>query len=310
MTVTESTASRGIELLGVTKSFGSNHVLTDVTAHLPADRIYGLLGANGVGKTTLMSLITNHAFRSSGSILVDGDDPDENAAVRERMCFVREDQKYNDAFSVKDILRVAPAFYPSWASETADRLSERFRLPLTTKSKRLSRGQRSALAIVVTLASRAAYTFLDEPYLGLDASARTIFYEELVAEYAAHPRTVLLSTHLIDEAAPLLEEVLILDQGRIVLQTDIDEASRGSFVVRGRESDVLDFVGGRALLTQRRLGGLLSVTVRGELNNEEHRRADELRLSVEPTSLQEFVAALGIHALDQSAPQNQTEKAS
>ncbi len=79
-------------------------------------------------------------FRSSGSILVDGDDPDENAAVRERMCFVREDQKYNDAFSVKDILRVAPAFYPSWASETADRLSERFRLPLTTKSKRLFLG--------------------------------------------------------------------------------------------------------------------------------------------------------------------------
>ena len=304
-------AHDGIELTAVTKNFGSHRVLTGVTAHLPAGRIYGLLGANGVGKTTLMSLITTHAFRTGGSILVDGEDPVENAAILQRMCFVREDQRYNDAFSVRDILAVAPAFYPTWSSEVADRLTERFRLPMRTRSKKLSRGQRSALAITIALASRAAYTFLDEPYLGLDASSRAIFYEELVGEYAVHPRTVILSTHLIDEAAALMEEVLILDEGRIVLQTGIEEASRGSFIVRGREAEVRTLVADREILPERRLGGLLSVTVRGELREDDHELAEELRLSLEAASLQDFVAALGIHSLDRATDRPETlEKAS
>ena len=164
----------GISLNHVTKNFGRKQVLTDVTADLPAGRIYGLLGSNGVGKTTLMSLICGHQFRTGGHILIDGIDPVENPLVLQRTCFVHEDQLYNDAFSVRDILAVIPAFYPTWSAETADRLVTRFRLPLDTKSKKLSRGQRSALAITLSLASRAAYTFLDEPYLGLDASSRSI----------------------------------------------------------------------------------------------------------------------------------------
>lgn len=309
----------GITLRHVTKSFGTTEVLTDVCATLAPGRIYGLLGANGTGKTTLLACIAGHTFASGGEIRIDGRDPREHAPTLSRLCFVREDQAYNDAFTVADILAVMPAFYPDWDLETATRLVRRFRLPWRTRSKKLSRGQRSALAIVLALASGAAYTFLDEPYLGLDPTARGIFYDELLAAYAAShdraddprpgrvaapaPRTFVMSTHLIDEAADLMEEVLVLDRGEIVLQADVDDARRTAFVARGLDAEVKALGVGRELLSSRRLGGITSATIRGELSAQDRRRANEARVSIEPASLQELVAAIGLHGgTDQLAP--------
>lgn len=298
----------GIRLEGVAKTFGRNQVLRDVTADLPAGRIYGLLGSNGVGKTTLMSLICGNAFLTGGRILIDGEVPLENADILQRICFVREDQRYNDMFSVDQILDVAEHFYPSWSPDTAARLGQRFRLPRRTRSKKLSRGQRSALAITIALASRAPYTFLDEPYLGLDASARSIFYDELLVEYAAQPRTVIMSTHLIDEAADLMEEVIVLENGIVALQADVEQARHSAFVVRGRESEVAALVGAREVLTQRRLGSIVSTTVRGEASASDRALAQRSALRLEPASLQDFVAALGIHALDAEHPGSATSR--
>lgn len=283
----------GIHLQQVSKAFGSTEVLTDVSAYLPPDRIYGLLGANGVGKTTLMSVICNHTFRSGGTVLIDGADPAENAEVLARTCFIREDQPYNDAFKVRDVLEAVPWFYPNWDAALAERLVDRFRLPHRTTCKKLSRGQRSALAIVISLAARAPYTFLDEPYLGLDASARTIFYDELLLAYAEHPRTIVMSTHLIDEAAGLMEEVLVLDGGRIVLRADADEARASAFIARGLDTAVTAFVGDREVLSERRLGRILSLTVRGTLTGHEQERARASNIALEGASLQDLVAALG-----------------
>ncbi len=308
----------GITLRGLTKNYGATEVLTDVTATLTPGRIYGLLGANGTGKTTLLACIAGHTFRTGGEILIDGQDPREHAPTLARLCFVHEDQAYNDAFSVADILAVMPAFYPDWDPDTATRLVRRFRIPRRTRSRKLSRGQRSALAITLALASGAAYTFLDEPYLGLDATARGIFYDELLAAYAASheqaasgasaPRTFVMSTHLIDEAAELIEEVLVLEGGRIVLQADVDDARRTAFLARGFEADVLALAVGREVLSTRRLGGILTATIRGDLSVDDRRCATEARVSIEPTTLQELVAAIGQHGeSDQPAPHYATE---
>lgn len=302
--MTETTT--GIRLDAVTKRFGSKEVLRGVTADLSAGRIHGLLGSNGVGKTTLMSLICGHAFRSAGGIFIDGEDPVENARILQRTCFVHEDQRYHDAFTAGQILAVVPHFYPHWSNEVAARLVERFRLPLTTRSKKLSRGQRSALAVTIALSSRAEYTFLDEPYLGLDAASRAIFYEELLTEYAAHPRTVVMSTHLIDEAADLMEEVIVLEEGRVALQADVDEARRSAFVVRGLAAQVRALAGSRDMLTERHLGGIVSATVRGQITAADRELARRTHLALEPASLQDFVAALGIHALERVDPAPRT----
>ncbi|MDN5699764.1 MAG: ABC transporter ATP-binding protein [Kocuria sp.] len=292
------TGQQGIQIRNLNKSFGKKHVLKDITVDFAPNRVHGLLGANGVGKTTLMAVILNHKFRSSGEVLIDGEDPRENAKVLERTCFIHEDQKFHDDDTPTSLLRILPRFYPEWDAALAERLASRFRLPMGTRTVKLSRGQRSALAIVIGLASRAPYTFMDEPYLGLDPAHRSLFYEEFAREIAEHPRTVILSTHLIDEVSDLLENVVMLEDGQVTLNADIDHARDSAFVLRGLEPVVRELVGERQVFREHRLGNILSVTVDGSATDDDHRRAAQSNVSVEPVTLQELVAARGMRGMD------------
>jgi ABC-type multidrug transport system ATPase subunit len=132
-------------------------------------------------------------------------------------------------------------FYPDWSQELADSLIEDFRLPLKRKVRRLSRGMRSAVGIVIGLAARAEVTLFDEPYAGLDPVARQLFYDRLLADYAEHPRTILLSTHLIDEVAGLLERAMVIDRGAIVLDAATDDLRGAATSVSGRAISVAEF---------------------------------------------------------------------
>jgi ABC-2 type transport system ATP-binding protein len=284
----------GITITGLSKSFGRTEVLHEIDLHLPPDRVYGLLGSNGVGKTTLMSIICHHIFPSSGQVLIDGQPPAENAGVLERTCFIHEDQRWNDDFTLDILLRVAPGFFARWSSATAENLVGRFKLPRRTKLKKMSRGQRSALAITISLASRAPYTFLDEPYLGLDAGARSIFYTELLNEISEVPRTVIMSTHLIDEAASLMEDIILMRNGRLAMHADVDSITSQVSIVRGLGDDVDRLIGGLEVLSRQSMGRIESAMVRGLAGGEAHHRADELHVSIEPAGLQELVAALGV----------------
>ena len=292
------TDGQGIRIRNLNKSFGKKHVLRDITVDFAPGRVHGLLGANGVGKTTLMSVILDHKFRSSGEVLIDGEDPRENARLLERTCFIHEDQKFHDDDTPASLLRILPTFYPAWDTELAERLASRFKLPMSTRTTKLSRGQRSALAIVISLAARAPYTFMDEPYLGLDPGHRALFYEEFARALAEHPRTVILSTHLIDEVSDLLENVVMIEDGRVTVDADIDDAMDRAFVLRGLEPVVRDVVGTRRVLREHRLGNILSVTVDGTATAEDRRRAEAANISVEPVTLQELVAARGMRGTD------------
>jgi ABC-2 type transport system ATP-binding protein len=149
----------------------------------------------------------------------------------------------------------------------------------------------SAVGIVIGLASRAPLTIFDEPYLGLDAVARQLFYDRLVADYAEHPRTVLLSTHLIEEIGDLLEHVLVLDHGRLLLSEDADTARESAVTVSGPADLVASFARGRRVLHTETLGGLQRSMVRTE-GSQDRSAARSLGLAVEPTSLQQYVVAL------------------
>lgn len=278
----------------MSKSFGRTEVLHSIDLQLPPNQVYGLLGSNGVGKTTLMSIICNHIFPTSGEVLIDGRHPAENAEILERTCFIHEDQRWHDDFTLDILMRVAPRFFARWSAQTAETLAERFRLPRRIRLKKMSRGQRSALAITISLASRAPYTFLDEPYLGLDPSARSIFYSELLQEIFEVPRTVIMSTHLIDEAASLMEDVILMRQGHVEMHADVDSITSQSFTVRGLSADVAQVVAGLEVLSRKSMGRIESTMVRGNLNGQAHRRAEELHVSIEPAGLQDLVAALGV----------------
>lgn len=189
------------EVQGLTKSFGDVTVVHDVSFTLEANKIYGLLGRNGAGKTTIMHMLTAQLFPTSGELLVFGEAPYENNRVLSKICFIKESQKYPDSFRVIDVIELCPSIFPNWNQELASKLLNDFNLPLTRRIKKLSRGMLSSVGIVIGLASRAPLTIFDEPYLGLDAVARNLFYDRLIEDYAEHPRTIVLSTHLIDEVS-------------------------------------------------------------------------------------------------------------
>jgi len=262
--------------------------LDDVSVDIEAGSITGLLGRNGAGKTTLLRILAGQEFPSSGSVSVLGGPPAENDHVLRRMAFVREDQAYPD-FEVRHALRAASWFYPNWDGDLADSLLADFALPPGRAVNKLSRGMRSALGIVIGLAARAEVTLFDEPYAGLDAVARQVFYDRLLADYAECPRTILLSTHLIDEAAALFESVVVIDQGRVVLAAAADGLRGVATTVSGPVLAVDEFTAGRPVWNRRRLGSQASVVTVGQLDADRRARARSLGLDLAPLTLQQLV---------------------
>jgi ABC-2 type transport system ATP-binding protein len=281
-----------IEVQNLTKRYRDKRALDDVSLSLEPGAIYGLLGRNGAGKTTLMSILTAQNFETSGSVRVFGEHPYENARVLGRICFVREGQKYPDDATPRHAFSAARLFFPHWDQMLADRLTAEFQLPLKQRIKKLSRGQLSAVGVIIGLASRAELTFFDEPYLGLDAVARQIFYDRLLEDYAEHPRTVILSSHLIDEVSNLIEKVIVIDNGRIILNEDTDAVRDRAVTVVGDAARVDAWAAGREVLHREALGRVASVTTLGELSAAERAEVAAAGLDLAPVSLQQLVVRL------------------
>ena len=277
-----------IEVSNLSKRFGNVTAVKDVSFTVEENRIYGLLGRNGAGKTTLMQLLTGQDFATEGSIRVFGESPVENATVLQKVCFIKESQKYPDDFHVKHVFRSAPWFFEHWDQDFAEQLIEDFRLPTNRRIKKLSRGQLSSVGVIVGLASRAPLTFFDEPYLGLDAVARQVFYDRLLEDYSEHPRTVILSSHLIDEVSNLLEHVLVIDEGRMIIDSPADELRGTVTNVVGAASAIDAFVAKREVLHREGIGGLASVTVEA-LSAADKAAAQKAGLELSPVSLQQLI---------------------
>jgi ABC-2 type transport system ATP-binding protein len=277
-----------IEVTGLSRRFGSLAAVDDVSFTVEAGRIYGLLGRNGAGKTTLMQLVTGQDFATAGSIRVFGENPVENARVLRDVCFIKESQKYPDDFKVKHVLKSAPWFFRNWDAEFAEQLVADFRLPADRRIKKLSRGQLSAVGVIVGLASRAPLTFFDEPYLGLDAVARQLFYDRLLEDYAEHPRTVILSTHLIDEVSNLLEHVLVIDDGRIIIDESAESLRGSAQTVVGGKGAVDAFVQGRKVVHREGIGGIATATLES-LDRADRQAALDAGLELTAVSLQQLI---------------------
>ena len=284
----------GIEIQNLTVRYpGDVTAIDDLTLKLEGGKIYGLLGRNGSGKTTLMSLIAAFRRVTEGTVLVDGREPFENEELTQHICLVRDSgDVVVDGDSVQGILRRARRFRPNWDDQFAQRLLDTFQLPSKRGVAKLSRGQRSALGITVGLASRAPLTMLDEAYLGMDAPSRYAFYDILLEDYIENPRTIILSTHLIEEVGRLFEEVVIIDRGRLVVHDDTDSLRMRGAAVVGPAVAVDDFTTGMTILGEQRLGGTKSVTVYGEIDPDARAVAADWGLELSPVALQDLFVHL------------------
>lgn len=278
--------------------FAGAPALDRLDLRLAPGKIHGLLGRNGSGKSTLAATLAGFRRPDEGRVLIEGGDlgtaaePYENAVVISRICLIRESGDLVASAAVKHVLGLAASLRPYWDSDLAGDLLDRFEVPTNKKVHKLSRGKKSALGVVLGLASRAPLTIFDETYLGMDVPSRNLFYDALLADYAEVPRTIVLSTHLVSEVSPMLEEVVILDNGRLVTQSPVDALrGRGASIV-GPTAVVDDFTAGFTVLAEERLGGTKSATVLGDLDPDLLAQAGAAGLEIGPVGLQDLFVHL------------------
>lgn len=277
-----------VETRDLGKIFGKTIALDGVSVALPENKIYGLLGRNGAGKSTLLKLLTGQLFPTTGDIKIFGESPYENANALSKICIVRETGTFLKDMKARDALKVASSYYPNWDWGLAERLVKAFKLDLKKNYKSLSLGMKSQLGIIVGLASRASLTIFDEPYIGLDAPGRQLFYDLLLEEYMEQPRTFILSTHLIDEVANLFEKVIILEQGSVKLMDETDNIKEKAFFISGPQGEVENKVKGKQVIYRDTLGKKTVVGIYDPLTPEELSFMEAAGLEISPMPLQKL----------------------
>jgi len=282
-----------IEVTGLRKRFGDTTALADVSFSLSGNKIVGLLGRNGAGKTTLLSILAAYERPNAGTVTVDGEPVFENAAATAKICLVRgTGDATTPRMKVRDQVDVARRLRPGMDGGFLADLLARFEVPTNKPAKALSQGKRCALGVAMGLASRAPVTIFDESYLGLDAPSRYLFYDALLADVLEHPRTVIISTHLIEEVAALFEDVLILDEGKLLLHEEADTLREAGAAVTGDAALVDSFTIGLDVLSEKTLGRTKSTTVYGPLDDDRRARAREAGLDLDPVALQDLFVHL------------------
>lgn len=245
-----------IQVKDLTVQFGHFIALDQISVSFGENRIYGLLGRNGAGKSTLLNTIGNRIFPKEGSVIIDGENGQENDRAQGKIYYMGEKNIYPDGTTVRKMFGWSRDFYPDFDMEYANSLAERFGLDRKKRLKSLSTGYLTIAKLIAALASKAPYTFFDEPVLGLDANHRELFYRELIRHYSAFPRTIVLSTHLIEEISDLIEQVVIIKNGKILLDRPVEEVRGMGYMVSGKAAEVDAYCAGRQAIGEDQLGNL------------------------------------------------------
>jgi ABC-2 type transport system ATP-binding protein len=223
-----------ISVSELTRRFGATTALASVSLSMPRGAVYGLVGANGAGKTTLIKHLMGLLRAESGSVRVFGLDPvADPVGVLSRIGYLSEENDLPGWMRVDELIRYSRAFYPAWDDVYAEELRKAFALDPTAKIKNLSKGEKARAGLLIALAHRPELLVLDEPSSGLDPIARRDILAAIIRTIADEGRTVLFSSHLLQEVEQVADHVTMISQGRVVMSAPLDEI-RESHRVDGR----------------------------------------------------------------------------
>lgn len=255
---------KAIQIKNITKRYTDVTALDNVSFSFEFGKIYGLLGRNGAGKSTLINIIANRIFTDMGEVLIDGLSAQENMEIHEKIFCMSEADLYDTNLKIKAQFKWINRFYDSFDIEKAYEIAKRFNLDTNRKFKGLSKGYQSIFKLTVALALNVPYVIFDEPVLGLDANHRELFYNLLLKEYENSERTLILATHLIEEVANIIEEVVLIDKGKVLLQQDVETLLETGYSVSGSAKDVESYCKDKNLIGYDKLGGLKIAYILGE----------------------------------------------
>lgn len=252
-----------IEVTDISKSFKDTKALSHVNLHFDENTIYGLLGRNGAGKSTLLNIINNRLFPDSGTVTLDGTPLTENTKALSLCYLTNENNLYPESMKVLDAFRWSREFYSDFDMDYARKLSELFGLPVKKKIKSLSTGYQSIFKNIAALSVNVPFVFLDEPVLGLDAYHRELFYRILIEKYAKNPFTAVISTHLIEEAANIIEHVIVIRGGEIIRNESLEELLESGYCVSGPAAQVDAYIQAKNVIGMDSLRGLKTAYITG-----------------------------------------------
>lgn len=281
-----------IEVKGITKQFNHVKALDDVSFKIVPNKIYGLLGRNGAGKTSLLNLITTKIFPTKGDITINDKSVFDNSSKLNEIYYMMEKNLYPEGMRLKEVFKWTKEFYPLFDLEYANNLSEKFSLDTKKRVKTLSTGYTTIYKNITALASNANIIIFDEPILGLDANHRDLFYKELLANYSEKPKTIIISTHLIEEVANVLEEVIIIKAGKVILMESVEQLLSSAYTISGEESNIDKYLEGKEYINIESIGKFKSVTVLEDIQFKNEKLAKELNIDFSKAELQKLFISL------------------
>ncbi|MBX4264255.1 ATP-binding cassette domain-containing protein [Clostridium estertheticum] len=277
-----------IKLLNVSKRYGDTFALDNISLTIEENKIYGLLGRNGAGKTTLLNVINNRIFADKGVISIDGKNLSDDKNALGNIYFMTEQNLYPQAMKVKELFKWSKEFYPKFDMVYALELSKKFELNINKRVKELSTGYSSICKIINTMASGAEILMFDEPVLGLDANHRELFYKELMEGYIEKPKTIILSTHIIEEVSQLIERVIVLKDGKIINDENVEELLTKCYNVSGLNKNIDIYIKDKNCISTDEMSSFKSAIIIGNNKDDEKRQQRKLDLEVSKVELQKL----------------------
>ncbi|GAA0342381.1 ABC transporter ATP-binding protein [Bacillus carboniphilus] len=282
-----------ISCKGLTKQYGLKRALHDVSFTITENKITGLIGRNGAGKTTLLQILAGHIHHSSGEVNVFGENPFNSLKVSTNMIFIDDSMNLPPSLSLIEILETARSFYPNWDMELAERLLDYFSFSPDMSHSGLSKGMRSTFNMILGLAARCPLTIFDEPTTGMDSSVRKDFYRALLKDFIEHPRTIILSSHLLGEVENLLEDILLIKEGEKVFHMAVPELKEFAIGIRGSDELVTKWTKNKNVLSRQKISDHVSyVVIENDLTDSDTQEMRRLGLNLSAVELDDLCSYL------------------
>lgn len=266
----------------LTRAYGSFKALNELSLTIEGKKVTGLVGRNGAGKTTLLKILAGYWQETSGEVRVFSERPYNNLFVTANTILIDDQLVFPRTLTLGDILEEAARFYPYWDMDFAKRLFQYFQFHENQFHGHLSKGRKSTFNAILGLASRCPLTLFDEPTTGMDASVRKDFYRALLKDYLEHPRSVMISSHHLDEIEELIEDIVLIEAGKVFLHQSIDELKDYAVGLTGRPEIVNQWTYDKEVLHSQLIHKELSyVVVKNDFPIEQ---AQRLGIDVTPVS--------------------------
>lgn len=281
-----------VEFKNVDLKIKKDDILSDINLKFEPGKIYGLLGRNGAGKTTMLSLIATYRKVTRGTLTVDGKDPYENEDIMPLVDFLHQEDYSEESESVEDYLKMAQTYKPSFDMDYALELLDGYSINLKKKMMELSQGQQAAVDAAMGLATMSPVVLFDEVTNGMDAPSREKFYHQVLNAKNRENRVIVLSTHIVSEMDYLFDEVVIIHHGKVLVDEPVDEFLGRGYQVTGTSADVDEFTQDKKVVQTRTLGPTKAVTVLGSLSSEDEVIFDSGKLTYSAMRMQDLFISM------------------